>query len=97
MYTACHDSNKIEESLEVVSVDPVQEVETAVRAQSKQVVTCDGFSLTRLAHHEQLRQDGYRLQIDRKCPQNLYEERVYKLYIKFIIYNLEFDHGRDID
>lgn len=31
----------------------------------------DGLSLTGLADHEKLRQDGHRLQVDGECPQNL--------------------------
>ena len=68
---ACHDGDEVEEALEVVAPDPVEEIERAVDAQRKQVVARDGLRLARLAHHEQLRQDGHRLQVDGEGPQDL--------------------------
>ena len=56
---ACHDGDEVKEALEVVAPDPVEEIERAVDAQRKQVVARDGLRLARLAHHEQLRQDGH--------------------------------------
>ena len=55
----------------MVAPDPVEEIERAVDAQRKQVVARDGLRLTRLAHHEQLRQDGHRLQVDGEGPEDL--------------------------
>lgn len=68
---ACHDGDEVEEALEVVAPDPVEEIERAVDAQRKQVVARDGLRLARLAHHEQLRQDGHRLQVDGEGPEDL--------------------------
>ena len=55
----------------MVAPDPVEEIERAVDAQRKQVVARDGLRLARLAHHEQLRQDGHRLQVDGESPEDL--------------------------
>lgn len=68
---ACHDGDEVKEALEVVAPDPVEEIERAVDAQRKQVVARDGLRLARLAHHEQLRQDGHRLQVDGEGPEDL--------------------------
>jgi len=53
--TSSNDGYGVKEGLCVESVDPVQDVEATVRAQGKEVVTCDGLSLSCLAHHEELR------------------------------------------
>lgn len=55
---ACHDGDEVKEALKVVAPNPVEEIECAVDAQCKQVVAGDGLCLARLAHHEQLWQDG---------------------------------------
>lgn len=68
---ASHHSNEVEEALEVEAPDPVDEIERPVEAQEEQVVGGDGFRLPGLADHEQLRQDGHRLQVDGEGPQNL--------------------------
>ena len=68
---ASHDGNQIKESLKVVTVDPVENVEGAVGAEGKQVVAGDRLGLARLADHEELRQDGHRLQVDGERPQDL--------------------------
>ncbi|WAQ97476.1 hypothetical protein MAR_030166 [Mya arenaria] len=54
LHTTGHNSDQVKEALKVVSVDPVEEIECAVGAQSKQVMAGDGFSLSSFAHHEQL-------------------------------------------
>lgn len=76
LHTASNDSDQVKEALKVVSVDPVKEVQGAVGAQGKQVVAGDCFSLTCLAHHEQLGQDGNRLQVDGERPQNLHNTSI---------------------
>lgn len=68
---AGHHSNEVKEALEVEAPDPVDEIEGPVEAQEEQVVGGDGFRLPGLADHEQLRQDGHRLQVDGEGPQNL--------------------------
>ena len=68
---AGHDGNEVKEALEVVAPDPVEEIERAVHAQCEQVVAGDGLRLARLAHHEELRQDGHRLQVDGEGPEDL--------------------------
>ncbi len=72
MYTTSDNSNEVEEVFRVVSVYPVEDVESTVGAQSKQVVAGDGLCLTCLADHEQLWQDGHRLQVYGERPQNLH-------------------------
>ena len=55
---AGQDGDKIIEILGIVTVDPVEDVESTIGAQSEQVVTGDRLGLARLADHEQLWQDG---------------------------------------
>jgi len=66
-----NDGDHVKESLEVEPPYPVEEVEGSVEAQEEQVVGGDGLGLTGLADHEQLGQDGHRLQVYGERPQNL--------------------------
>lgn len=66
-----HNGDHVEEALEVETPDPVDEVECAVEAQEEQVVGGDGLRLTSLTDHEELGQDGHRLQVDGERPQDL--------------------------
>lgn len=54
-----HDGNQVEESLKVITVDPVDKVKGTVGTQGEQVVTCDGLCLSCLADHKELWQDSY--------------------------------------
>ena len=71
LHAASNHSYQVKESLEVEAVDPVENVESAVGAEGKQVVAGDGLCLPRLADHEQLRQNGHRFQVDGEGPQDL--------------------------
>lgn len=73
MDTAGEDRDQVEKSLEVVSVGPVKDVQSPVGAEGKKVMRCDRFGLSGLADHEQLGQDGDRLQVDGKGPQDLHD------------------------
>lgn len=64
------DSDHIVETLAVVSINPVEDVEAAVGAETEQVVAGDRLGLARLAHHKKLWQNCDRFQINGKCPQN---------------------------
>jgi len=66
------DSDEIEESGIVVSVDPVEDVECTVGAQREQIMRGDGFSFARFGYHEELGQDGDGFQIYREGPQHLH-------------------------
>ena len=55
-------------TLEIVSVDPVENVKPSVRSQGKEIVRSDGFGLTGLLHHKQLRQNGNGLQVNGEGP-----------------------------
>lgn len=68
---SCHHSYQVEKALKVVTVDPVENVQSAVGAKGKQVVRGDGLCFTCFADHEQLGQNGNWFQVDGKCPQNL--------------------------
>lgn len=68
MHAASHNRNDVIEAFEVVSVHPIEDVEGAVHAESKQVVRCDGLCLASFRHHEQLGQDSQRLQVNREGP-----------------------------
>lgn len=65
------DGDQIEEAFEIVTPDPVEDVEGPVQAQAEQVVGGDGLRLAGLADHEELRQDCHRLQVDGEGPQDL--------------------------
>lgn len=59
LHNPSYNCNQVKEALEVVSVDPVQEVQGPVGAEGKQVVAGDGLGLARLTDHEQLRKNGH--------------------------------------
>ena len=74
LHNAGHHGDEVKEALEVEAPDPVDEVQGAVEAQEEQVVGGDGLCLPGLADHEELRQDGHRLQVDGEGPQDLREK-----------------------
>jgi len=57
----------------VETVDPVEDVESAVRSKHEEVVAGDGLRLAGLGHHEELGKDSARLKVDREGPQDLGE------------------------
>lgn len=59
LHNSSNDSDEVKEAFKVVSVDPVQEVQSSVGAQGEQVVAGDGLRLTGLAYHEQLGKNGH--------------------------------------
>lgn len=67
-----HHSDLIEESLHVITPDPVTQIKRSIQTQKEQIVCGDGLGFTRLSDHEQLRKNGHRLQIDGERPQNLH-------------------------
>jgi len=69
--TSSDDGDEVQKSLGVIAVDPVEDVQGAVDAKGKQVVTRDCLGLARLTDHEQLWQDCNRLQIYRERPKDL--------------------------
>ncbi len=69
---AGYDGDDVVEALEVVTVDPVQDVQTPVRSEREEIMRCDRLGLARLGHHEELRQNGHRLQIDGERPEHLH-------------------------
>jgi len=73
-------SDRIKEILRVETIEPVEDVQRAVHAERKQIVTGDGFSLPRLTDHEQLWKDCHRLQVDGERPEYLKES-------KLVVYN----------
>lgn len=52
-----HDGDQIKEAFEVVTPDPVDDVEGPIQAQAEQVMGGDRLCLASLADHEELRQD----------------------------------------
>ena len=73
LHTASHDGNQVKETFKVEAVDPVDDVESPVSSKGKEIMTGDGLCLPGLADHEELWQDGNRLQVDGECPQDLME------------------------
>ena len=70
---ACNEGDPVHlmADLREVAVDPVRDVQSAVQSEGKQIVRGDGLGLPRSLQHEQLRQDGNRLQPDGEGPQDL--------------------------
>ena len=62
-------------TFEIVSEDPVENVESSIRAESKKIVRGDGLGLAGFLHHEKLRQNGDGLQINGKSPQNFHKAK----------------------
>ena len=71
LYTSSYDGNKVIESLKIVSIDPIDNVQSTVGTKGKQIVAGDGLSFASLRYHKQLGQDGYCLQVDGERPQDL--------------------------
>ena len=57
--TAGDNCDEVVETFGVVTVDPIENIETAVDTKCKEVVRGDGFSFAGLADHEELRQYSY--------------------------------------
>lgn len=57
-------------------VEPVGDVERPVRAQSEDVMRCDGLCLAGPLQHEELGQNGHRLEIDTERPHDLHKVKV---------------------
>jgi len=75
--TAGEDRDQVEEPLEIVSVSPVENVQSPVSTESEEVMGSNRFSLSGLANHEQLRQDRDGFHVNREGPQDLHRvERV---------------------
>ena len=71
--TSGNDGDDVVEPLDVVSVDPVEDIEAAVGAESEEIVAGDGLSLASLADHEELGEDGDALQVDGEGPEDLHD------------------------
>ena len=67
-----YNSDDIVEILIVIAVDPVEDVEATVGAESKEIVARDRLRLAGLADHEELGEDGDALQVDGECPEDLH-------------------------
>ena len=66
--TSSNNGDKVIEPFIVVSVDPVNDVQSSVGTQSKQVMAGDCLCLASLGDHKQLRQDCYWLQVNGEGP-----------------------------
>lgn len=70
-----NDSNWVEETLGVVSVNPVEDVEESVGSEGEKVVSSDGFSISGSREHEELWHNGDCFEVDRECPHNLHKHK----------------------
>ena len=68
-----YNGDGIVEILIVIAVDPVEDVEATVGAESKEIVAGDRLRLAGLADHEELGEDGDTLQVDGECPEDLHD------------------------
>lgn len=71
LYYSRHHRNLVIEVLSLVPPDPVSQVECPVQPKKEQVVSSNGLSLSGLTDHEELGQDGHRLQVDGESPEDL--------------------------
>lgn len=76
LHDSGNNSNGVEEAFGVVSVDPVENVEESVRSESEEVVSSDGFGISRAREHEELGHDGDGFQIDGEGPHHLHEHEL---------------------
>ena len=67
-----YNGDGVVEILIVIAVDPVEDVEATVGAESKEIVAGDRLRLAGLADHEELGEDGDTLQVDGECPEDLH-------------------------
>jgi len=56
----------------VVSVDPVEDVEETVDAESEEVMRGNRFGFSGFLDHEELGKNGHRLQVDGERPKDLH-------------------------
>lgn len=73
MNASSDDSDEIEESSIVVSVDPIKDVESTVGAQREQVMRRDGFGFACFGNHEELGKDGDGFKVYREGPQHFHD------------------------
>lgn len=71
LHNSGNDNDWIEIVLGVITVDPVEDVKSAVRAKSKQVVSSNDLSGTGGLEEEELWENSNSLQIDRESPEQL--------------------------
>lgn len=71
LHYSSHNGNQIIMPFTPIAVNPIQNVQTSVRPQSKQVMRSDTLSLTSFAYHEQLGKNCYRFQVNAESPQYL--------------------------
>lgn len=57
-----------------VPVYPIRNIQAPVNSERGEVVCCNGLGLSRALEHEQLGQDGNRLEVDGERPEN-FEDR----------------------
>lgn len=72
LHASGNDGNDVVETLCVVPVDPVENVEGTVRSKGEQIVAGDRLGLPCLRHHKELGQDSNRFQVDREGPQDFH-------------------------
>jgi len=70
LHNTSYNCNQIKETFKVVSPDPVDQVQRSVAPKSKQIVSCDCFSFSSFADHEQLGKNGNALKVDAEGPQD---------------------------
>ena len=61
LHTTGNNGDDVIKAFAIVSVDPVEDVEATVGAESKQVVASNALGFSGLGHHKKLGQDGHTL------------------------------------
>lgn len=69
-------SNRVEEALSVVSVDPVEDVEESVGSKGEEVVSGDGFGVSSSGEHKELWHNSHSFQVDGESPHDLHEHKL---------------------
>lgn len=84
------DNDQVVVALNEVAIQPVQQVQSPITAQRKQIVAGDALGFARLRDEEQLRQNRHRLQVNRECPQNLWNGKLKTVNRHTIIGRIQF-------
>lgn len=65
---SCQQGTWLQPALCRIPPDPIRNIQRSIHAEGKQIVSCDCFGLASPLKHEELGQDGHRLQPDTESP-----------------------------
>lgn len=71
LHNSSNNYNQIKKIFCVITVNPIQYIQSSIRAQCKQIVRSNSLSFACSRNHKQLWHNCYCFQINTVCPQNL--------------------------